>query len=343
MSSPAIPAVQEQENTSAAQSDSSAGSSVDDLAAARRVLDAGATALRALADGLGAPFIAALDILAATKGRVIISGMGKSGHIGNKIAATLASTGTPAFFVHPGEASHGDLGMIMPTDTVFALSNSGETTELADLVAYAARFEIPLIGVTAFADSALARAADVALQLPDSPEACPMGLAPTTSTTMMLALGDAIAVALLERRGFSSADFKILHPGGKLGQRLLKVSDLMHAVEELPLAERSSVMSDVIVLMTTKRFGCAGIVDADGALIGVITDGDLRRNMGDRLLAESAGDVMTGGARTIGPDALASEALAVMNSLSITNLFVVEDGVPVGIVHIHDCLRAGVA
>ncbi|MBT5297547.1 MAG: KpsF/GutQ family sugar-phosphate isomerase [Rhodospirillaceae bacterium] len=347
MSSPAIPAVQEQENTSAAQSDSSAdksaGSSVDDLAAARRVLDAGATALRALADGLGAPFIAALDILAATKGRVIISGMGKSGHIGNKIAATLASTGTPAFFVHPGEASHGDLGMIMPTDTVFALSNSGETTELADLVAYAARFEIPLIGVTAFADSALARAADVALQLPDSPEACPMGLAPTTSTTMMLALGDAIAVALLERRGFSSADFKILHPGGKLGQRLLKVSDLMHAVEELPLAERSSVMSDVIVLMTTKRFGCAGIVDADGALIGVITDGDLRRNMGDRLLAESAGDVMTGGARTIGPDALASEALAIMNSLSITNLFVVEDGVPVGIVHIHDCLRAGVA
>ncbi|MBT3661422.1 MAG: KpsF/GutQ family sugar-phosphate isomerase, partial [Rhodospirillaceae bacterium] len=309
----------------------------------RRVLDAGATALRALADGLGAPFIAALDILAATKGRVIISGMGKSGHIGNKIAATLASTGTPAFFVHPGEASHGDLGMIMPTDTVFALSNSGETTELADLVAYAARFEIPLIGVTAFADSALARAADVALQLPDSPEACPMGLAPTTSTTMMLALGDAIAVALLERRGFSSADFKILHPGGKLGQRLLKVSDLMHAVEELPLAERSSVMSDVIVLMTTKRFGCAGIVDADGALIGVITDGDLRRNMGDRLLAESAGDVMTGGARTIGPDALASEALAIMNSLSITNLFVVEDGVPVGIVHIHDCLRAGVA
>jgi len=170
-----------------------------------------------------------------------------------------------------------------------------------------------------------------------------MGLAPTTSTTMMLALGDAIAVALLERRGFSSADFKILHPGGKLGQRLLKVSDLMHAVEELPLAERSSVMSDVIVLMTTKRFGCAGIVDADGALIGVITDGDLRRNMGDRLLAESAGDVMTGGARTIGPDALASEALAIMNSLSITNLFVVEDGVPVGIVHIHDCLRAGVA
>ncbi|MBT7509079.1 MAG: KpsF/GutQ family sugar-phosphate isomerase [Rhodospirillaceae bacterium] len=313
------------------------------MAAARRVLDAGATALRALADGLGAPFIAALDILAATKGRVIISGMGKSGHIGNKIAATLASTGTPAFFVHPGEASHGDLGMIMPTDTVFALSNSGETTELADLVAYAARFEIPLIGVTAFADSALARAADVALQLPDSPEACPMGLAPTTSTTMMLALGDAIAVALLERRGFSSADFKILHPGGKLGQRLLKVSDLMHAVEELPLAERSSVMSDVIVLMTTKRFGCAGIVDADGALIGVITDGDLRRNMGDRLLAESAGDVMTGGARTIGPDALASEALAIMNSLSITNLFVVEDGVPVGIVHIHDCLRAGVA
>jgi len=315
----------------------------DDLASARRVLEAEAAALTAMAENLGEAFVSALDVLGATEGRVIVSGMGKSGHIGNKIAATLASTGTPAFFVHPGEASHGDLGMVTTGDSVFALSNSGETTELADLVAYAARFHIPLVCVTSVAGSTLAEAADVALVLPESTEACPMGLAPTTSSTMMLALGDAMAVALLERKGFSSADFKLLHPGGKLGQRLLKVADIMHTGDELPLVQPDAVMSDVILEITAKRFGCVGIVGKSGDLDGIITDGDLRRHMGDALLNATAGEVMTAGARTIGPDALASEALAVMNTLSITNMFVVDNGGPVGIVHIHDCLRAGVA
>jgi len=314
-----------------------------DILAARRVLIAETDALKGLSDSLGTAFVQALDILGRTSGRVIVSGMGKSGHIGNKIAATLASTGTPAFFVHPGEASHGDLGMITQGDSILALSNSGETAELADIVAHAARFDMPLVSVTAVAGSTLAAAADAALILPDAPEACPMGLAPTTSSTMMLALGDALAVALLERKGFSSADFKLLHPGGKLGQRLLKISDVMHGDEELPLATPDTVMSEVILEMTAKRFGCVGIVGASGDLDGIITDGDLRRKMGDTLLNTRAGDVMTARARTIGPDALVSEALAIMNTLTITNLFVVDATGPVGIVHIHDCLRAGVA
>lgn len=310
---------------------------------ARRVLAAEAAALNSLSESLGASFVRILDIFAATTGRVVVSGMGKSGHIGSKIAATLASTGAPAFFVHPAEASHGDLGMITVGDTIFALSNSGETAELADIVAYAARFEIPLVAVTAIAGSTLAAAADAALILPDAQEACPMGLAPTTSSTMMLALGDAMAVALLERKGFSSADFRLLHPGGKLGQRLKKVADLMHSGDELPLAAPEAVMSEVILEMTAKRFGCVGIVGPSGDLDGMITDGDLRRHMGENLLEATAAEVMTAGARTIGPDALVSEALAVMNTLSITNIFVVDGGEAVGILHIHDCLRAGVA
>jgi arabinose-5-phosphate isomerase len=314
-----------------------------DLASARRVLTGEAEALMALADSLGQPFLDALEILAGTKGRVVVSGMGKSGHIGRKIAATFASTGTPAFFVHPGEASHGDLGMITRDDSLYMLSNSGETTELSDLVAYAARFSIPLIGVTSVADSALARAADAALILPDAPEACPIGLAPTTSTTMMLALGDALAVTLLERRKFSPADFHALHPGGKLGRRLLKVSEIMHGDDELPLIGPDVAMSAALLEMTAKRFGCVGIVDAGGEFLGIITDGDLRRHMDSGLLTRETGEVMTGSPTTIGPDALASEALAIMNDRSITNLFVVEGRRPIGIVHIHDCLRAGVA
>lgn len=314
-----------------------------DLASARRVLTGEAEALMALADSLGQPFLLALDILAATKGRVVVSGMGKSGHVGRKIAATFASTGTPAFFVHPGEASHGDLGMITRDDSLYMLSNSGETTELSDLVAYAARFSIPLIGVTSVADSALARAADAALILPDAPEACPIGLAPTTSTTMMLALGDALAVTLLERRKFSPADFHALHPGGKLGRRLLKVSEIMHGDDELPLIGPDVAMTAALLEMTAKRFGCVGIVDAGGEFLGIITDGDLRRHMDSGLLSRKTGEVMTGSPTTIGPDALASEALAIMNDRSITNLFVVEGRRPIGIVHIHDCLRAGVA
>ena len=257
----------------------------DGLASARHVLETEAEALSALANSLGSPFLATLDIIAATEGRVIISGMGKSGHVGRKVAATLASTGTPAFFVHPGEASHGDLGMITQADTLFMLSNSGETTELADLVAYASRFSIALIGVTSGADRALSAAADAALILPHAPEACPMGLAPTTSTTLMLALGDAIAVALLKRHQFSPADFHALHPGGKLGRKLLKVIDIMHGGDELPLVAPNDAMSDALLVMTAKRFGCVGIVDDDGAFLGIITDGDLRRHMDTKLLA----------------------------------------------------------
>lgn len=314
-----------------------------DLASAKRVLGIEAAAITALAKSLGEPFRQALDIMAAVQGRVVVTGMGKSGHIGNKIVATLSSTGTPALFVHPAEASHGDLGMITKDDAVFALSNSGETTELADMVAYAKRFEIPLIAVTAIADSTLAVAADVALVLPESVEACPMGLAPTTSTAVMMALGDAISVALLERKGFSSDEFHVLHPGGKLGRRLIKVSEIMHTDDELPMIEAKTLMAEALIEMTTKSFGCVGIVDAKGMLMGVITDGDLRRHMSPDLLGQESGDVMTEGVQTIAPELLASEALAIMNSRSITNIFVTEGGRAIGILHIHDCLRAGVA
>ena len=315
----------------------------DRLKSARTVLKTEAAALNATATSLGPAFLDALDIIAKTNGRVIVSGMGKSGHIGRKIAATLASTGTPAFFVHPGEASHGDLGMITTADTLFVLSNSGETTELADLVAFASRFSIPIISMTSVRKSTLADAANAALILPNSPEACPMGLAPTTSTTMMLALGDAIAVALLERRQFSPADFHALHPGGKLGKKLLKVSDIMHGSDELPIISSDVPMAEGLLVMTAKRFGCVGIIDKDGTFLGIITDGDLRRHMDPALLAQPAGNIMTKSPTTISPNALASEALAIMNTRSITNLFVLDGNYPVGIIHIHDCLRAGVA
>ena len=315
-----------------------------DIACARRVLRLEAEGLEAMAQSLDELFTEALDLLDGRTGRVVVTGIGKSGHVARKIASTLASTGTPALFVHPAEASHGDLGMIEPEgDAVIALSNSGETTELADLVAYAKRFHIPLIAITGRADSALAQAADVALVLPASDEASPMGLAPTTSTTVMLALGDAIAVALLERKGFSPDRFHALHPGGRLGKMLLKVADLMHRGEEVPLASGDTAMADALLVMTNKRFGCVAIVDGDGVLQGVITDGDLRRHMSPGLLDLRAAEVMTRAPRTIGADALASEAVGLMNSNAITNLFVVEDGRPVGILHIHDCLRAGVA
>lgn len=311
---------------------------------ARRVLELEADAIRVLAAELGPGFAAALDLLAAVSGRVIVTGMGKSGHIARKIAATLASTGTPAMFIHPAEASHGDLGMITDKDALLALSNSGETAELADLVAYTKRFAIPLIAVTARTDSALARAATVALVYPNADEACPMGLAPTTSTTLMLALGDALAVALLERKGFSADDFRLLHPGGKLGRRLLRVADIMHGGTRLPLVPPQTPMTETLIEMTAKSFGCVGVVGPDGRLAGIITDGDIRRHIADSgFLARAAGDVMTRGAKAITPDALASEALQIMNAAAITNLFVLADGRPVGILHVHDCLRAGVA
>jgi arabinose-5-phosphate isomerase len=317
-----------------------------DLDAAREVLATEAAALRALAAGLGPEFSRAVDRLAAIPGRVIVSGMGKSGHVARKIAATLASTGTPALFVHPAEASHGDLGMIVAGDAVLALSNSGETAELADLVAHTRRFGLPLIAITARADSTLALAADVALPLPRAPEACPMGLAPTTSTTMQMALGDALAVALLKRRGFTEADFRRFHPGGRLGARLRRVRDLMHTGESVPLAPAGLPMDQALVLMTEKRFGCLGVIGPDGRLVGIITDGDLRRAMGPDLLTRPVDQVMTRAPRTIGPDALAAEALHAMNAHQrpVTALFVTSpDGRAEGILHIHDLLRAGFA
>ena len=267
--------------------------------------------------------------------------MGKSGHIAGKIAATLASTGTPAFFVHPGEASHGDLGMVVKTDLVLALSNSGETSELKDIVAFTRRFEIPFIIMTSNQNSSLSKSSDVALIIPESIEACPHGLAPTTTSTAMLALGDALAIALLERKNFSPEDFHQLHPGGKLGKQLLKVSDLMHDGKELPIVSSVMEMSDVIIVMTAKHFGCVGVIDKNGYLIGVITDGDLRRHMKNNLLKKKAKQVMTSTSKTIGPNSLATKGLALMNKNSITALFVIENKYPVGILHIHDCLRSG--
>jgi arabinose-5-phosphate isomerase len=312
-----------------------------DLTAAVRVLRLEAAAIEALARTLDGAFVDAIERLHRVQGRVVVTGMGKSGHIARKIAATLASTGTPALFVHPAEASHGDLGMITPEDAVLALSNSGETNELADLVDYTRRFAIPLVAITAGARSALAEAADVALLLPNAPEACPLGLAPTTSTTMSLALGDALAIALLERKGFSADEFQVLHPGGRLGRRLLRVTDIMHTGDEMPIIRPEAPMSEALLAMTAKRFGCVGVVDDAGALIGIITDGDLRRHMDPALLDKVVGAVMTPGPHTIRPKALAAEAVGLMNAKAITSLFVVEDRRPVGILHIHDCLRAG--
>ena len=318
-------------------------SSEADIKAAQKLLKTESDALLALSHGLGREFAAAVVLLSGIEGRVIVTGMGKSGHVGCKIASTMASTGTPSFFVHLGEASHGDLGMIVDGDVVLAMSNSGETAELAAIISHTSRFSIPLIGMTSKPESALAKASDVALILPDSPEACPMGLAPTTSTTLMLALGDALSVALLERKQFSPADFHVLHPGGKLGSRLLKVSDLMHTGDQLPLSPEATLMSEAIVEMTSKSFGCLGVTGEDGKITGVITDGDLRRHMSAQMMSQTVREVMTTGARTTDPDAMATHALAVMNSLKITTLFVLKDERPVGILHIHDCLRAGVA
>jgi arabinose-5-phosphate isomerase len=311
---------------------------------ARRVIAAEADALRLLAHQTGADLGAMVDRLAGLKGRVVVTGMGKSGHIARKIAATLASTGTPALFVHPGEASHGDLGMVTAEDAVLALSNSGETTELRDIILYTRRFAITLLAFVGRAPSTLAEAADLAVILPAVREACPMGLAPTTSTTCMLALGDALAVALLEARGFGASDFARFHPGGKLGSRLLRVEQLMHRGADLPLVGPDCPMASAILEMTAKRLGCVGVVEG-GRLVGIVTDGDVRRHMGPTFLERRVRDVMTGQPRTIEPRALAVEALAAMNGgdRPVTVLFVVEEDRPVGAIHLHDCLKAGIA
>jgi arabinose-5-phosphate isomerase len=317
------------------------------VASATRTLQLEAEGLSALQAALAAhlagSFAAALDILSGRRGRVIVTGMGKSGHVGLKVAATLSSTGTPAYFVHPSEASHGDLGMITQDDAILAFSWSGETVELGNILSYSRRFAVPLIAVTSNRDSTLAQAAEVVLTLPHAKEACPHGLAPTTSTVMQLALGDCIAIALLESKGFTALDFGVLHPGGQLGAKLKFVGDLMHNGENLPLTPADTVMSEAIVVMTEKALGCLGVVDVNGALQGIITDGDLRRHMGNGLLERRAGEIMTPGPKTVTPDLMASAALEIINASAITALFVVENGRPVGIIHIHDLLRAGVA
>ena len=308
------------------------------LNTARQVIRTEAEGLAQLAASLDDSFNQAITLILAAKGRVIVSGMGKSGHVGRKIAATLASTGTPAQFVHPAEASHGDLGMVTQGDVALVLSNSGETPEIADIVAHTRRFGIPLIGVAGREGSTLLRQSDVALLLPPAPEACGTGVVPTTSTTMTLALGDALAVALMEHRRFTPEHFRTFHPGGKLGARLSKVGDMMH--RDLPLVAEDAPMADALLVISQKGFGVTGVTDVQGRLTGIITDGDLRRHM-QGLLDQSAAQVMTRGPRSIGPEALAEAALAEMQGRKITSLFVVEDGRPVGILHIHDFLRIG--
>lgn len=309
---------------------------------ARNVICQEIEGLEAVLAQIDAQFEQLVELVFSLKGRLIVTGMGKSGHIARKIAATLASTGTPAYFVHPAEASHGDLGMITSDDAVMCLSNSGETAELSDLMHYATRYDIPLIALVRRKQSLLTQTADIAVVLPEVPEASPTG-APTTSTIMMLAYGDALAVALLERRGFTKEDFGKFHPGGKLGQRLLRVESLMHQAEELPLVAADKPMSDTLITMTGKHFGCVGVTDAAGVLSGIITDGDLRRHMGEDILSRCAEEVMTRQPVVIHPHTLVTEALAIMNEKQITCLFVVDEHrMPCGILHIHDCLRAGV-
>jgi arabinose-5-phosphate isomerase len=319
-------------------------SAEETIAVGRRVLETEAEALKRLAADLAAPFAEAVEMLFGATGRIVCTGVGKSGHVARKIAATLASTGSDAVFVHASEASHGDLGMIGKGDVILALSKTGETRELADIIAYAARFEIPLIALTAAADGTLARASDVILLLPDAPEATDSVAAPTTSTTLQMAMGDALAVALLERRGFRPQDFRVLHPGGQLGAMLRTAADLMHGREELPLVSPQTPMRQALLVMTQMRWGIVGVVDAGGQLLGAITDGDLRRHI-DGLMDRTAGEVMTPGPKKVAPPGmLAGEALALMSDPlpAVTVLFVVENGKPLGILHVHDLLRAGV-
>jgi arabinose-5-phosphate isomerase len=317
------------------------------IASAVRTLEVEAGGISTLAaairDGLGSAFVTAVELISAAQGRLIVTGMGKSGHVGRKVAATFASTGTPAFFVHPSEASHGDLGMITTDDVIMVLSWSGETAELKDLIDYSRRFRIGLIAITAAAQSTLAAAADVVLALPAAREACPHNLAPTTSTLMQAALGDALAVALLESRGFTALDFRKLHPGGRLGAMLKFVGTVMHKGDAIPLVALGTIMANAVLEMSSKGFGCVGITDAKGNLTGIITDGDLRRHMRPDLLEARVEDVMTRSPKTVRPDQLASEALEILNSSRITALIVADAGKPVGVVNVHDLLRAGVA
>ena len=315
---------------------------IKDKQGACRTIDMEIETLKILKDSLSVSLTKALDIMQNVKGRVIITGMGKSGHIGKKIAASLASTGTPSFFVHPAEASHGDLGMVTEDDVVIAISNSGESKELVDILNYCKRFGIPLISVTKNPESSLGKAGDILLPIPNNGEACPLGLAPTNSTTATLVLGDVLTTCLMERKGFTKLDFNERHPGGKLGSILQKVSDLMHAGSEIPVLEENSSMQQVLIEMTSKRLGCVGFVNKKGELTGILTDGDLRRCLSAQSLDKPALDIMTKNPKTVEKDLMASAAMKIMNDKKITNLFVVENNKPVGVIHIHDILAAGI-
>lgn len=323
----------------------SAQSQIDsDRLSALRTIDSEISALEDLKKSIDAESLTkALDLMQNSKGRIIITGMGKSGHIGRKIAASLASTGTPSFFVHPAEASHGDLGMITEDDVVVAISNSGESRELLDILNYCKRFGITIISITKNPESSLGKAGNVILRLPSNGEACPLGLAPTNSTTATLVLGDILTVGLIERNGFSKEDFNDRHPGGKLGSILKRVSDLMHTGQEMPILDENSNMQAVLLEMTSKRLGCVGFINQSGDLTGILTDGDLRRCMSVNILESKASDLMTRSPKTISPDAMTAEALKLMHDKKITNLFVLENNKPVGVIHIHDLLNNGVA
>ena len=316
------------------------------ISAAKQVLDIETKGMNLLKDSIGDAFVQAVNLMFNTKGRVIVSGMGKSGHVGQKIAATLASLGTPSFFVHPGEASHGDLGMLTKNDTLVTISNSGESREMGDIISFSRRFSIPMIAITSCATSSMAQAADIVLLIPnkkEAPEACPLGMAPTTSTTTTLALGEALAVALLEMRGFTREEYHDRHPGGKLGSVLLKVSEVMAKGKDMPIVTPTTMMADALVVMTEKSLGCLGVVDDNGVLIGVITDGDLRRHMSADIIVRQAQDIMTKNPKTIPPNMLGTEAVGLMNAAKITNVFVVDaDGKPLGLLHLHHLLQAGV-
>ena len=331
------------ENSNVVSNDN--GLRYDDLKYATETIDKEIATLEILKNNLDETLSQALDLLQNTKGRVIVTGMGKSGHIARKMAATFASTGTVSFFVHPGEASHGDLGMISDDDVIIAISYSGESKELSDILMYAKRRNIPLIAITRNPESALGKNSTLVLKLPDNGEACPLGLAPTSSTTATIVLGDVLAVDLMERRGFSAADFRQRHPGGKLGAILCRVADIMHKGDEMPLLNEDALMQEALIVMSEKMLGCVGIVDSEGNLEGIITDGDLRRWLSPNLITEKVVNVMTRNPKVIAPDALIVDAVNVMNNTGrgITNLFVVDGKKPVGVIHIHDCLKAGVA
>ena len=315
-----------------------------DRISAIKTIESEIDTIRRLKDSVRAENLTkALDFMQNSKGRIIITGMGKSGHIGRKIAASLASTGTPSFFVHPAEASHGDLGMITEDDVVIAISNSGESRELIDILNYCKRFGIKLIAITKNSESSLGKAGDVVLELPNNGEACPLGLAPTSSTTATLVLGDILTIGMIERKGFSKEDFNDRHPGGKLGSILKRVSDLMHVGQEVPILDENANMQAVLLEMTSKRLGCVGFVNQAGDLTGILTDGDLRRCLSAKILEKKAVDLMTRNPKTISPNAMTAEALKIMHDKKITNLFVLENKKPVGVIHIHDLLNNGVA